>query len=375
MSDAATAVVAGEGGTGKNMTESKSDVQSRTWKQILGRLTTNADLSSDDTSWAMDEIMSDNATAAQIAAFGVALKMKGPTPAEVRGLADTMLAHATLVECDPMAVDVVGTGGDGADTVNISTMAALVAASAGARVVKHGNRAASSRSGTTDVLEALGVKFGLGPGGVATTVRDVGIGFCFAPVYHPALRFAGPPRKEIGIPTVFNVLGPLTNPGRPRSGLIGCAFGPLVRVVAEVFAERGTSALVVRGDDGLDEITLSTTTTAYVVSGGSVTETKVDPADFGIDYVPIEALKGGDASVNAGIAHAVFAGDRGPVRDAVLLNAAAALTAFDGISGGIEAGDLNAHLGDGVERAAQAIDSGATAELLGRWVTRSNELD
>ncbi len=357
------------------MTESKTDAPSRTWKHILGALTSDADLSSDDTSWAMDEIMSDNATAAQIAAFGVALKMKGPTPAEVRGLADSMLAHASLVECNRLAVDVVGTGGDGADTVNISTMAALVAASAGARVVKHGNRAASSRSGTTDVLEALGVKFGLGPDGVATTVRDVGIGFCFAPVYHPALRFAGAPRKEIGIPTVFNVLGPLTNPGRPRSGLIGCAFSPLVKVMAEVFAERGASALVVRGDDGLDEITLSTTTTVYVVSGGSVTETKIDPVDLGLEYVPIEALRGGDAAVNADIAHAVFAGDRGPVRDAVLLNAAAALTAFDGISGGIEVGDLNARLVDGMARAAQSVDSGQTADLLSRWVTRSNELD
>ena len=342
---------------------------------VLGALTSHADLSSEDTSWAMDEIMSGNATAAQIAAFGVALKMKGPTPGEVRGLADSMLAHATLVDCDPVAVDVVGTGGDGADTVNISTMAALVAASAGARVVKHGNRAASSQSGTTDVLEALGVKFGLGPAGVATTVRDVGIGFCFAPVYHPALRFAGPPRKEIGIPTVFNVLGPLTNPGRPRAGLIGCAFAPLVSVVAEVFAERGASALVVRGDDGLDEITLSTTTTVYVVSDGAVTEAKIDPRVLGLDLVPIEALKGGNAATNAAIAHAVFAGDRGPVRDAVLLNAAAALTAFDGISGGIDPVQLDARLADGLERAAKAIDTGATTDLLNRWVSRSNELD
>ena len=177
------------------MNRSNSVEPSRTWKQILGALTSGGDLGAADTGWAMDEIMSDNATSAQIAAFGVALKMKGPTPAEVLGLADSMLAHATLVECDRHAVDVVGTGGDGADTVNISTMSAIVAASAGARVVKHGNRAASSQSGTTDVLEALGVAFGLGPLGVAATVRDVGIGFCFAPVYHPALRFAGPPRK------------------------------------------------------------------------------------------------------------------------------------------------------------------------------------
>ncbi|MGA9871941.1 MAG: anthranilate phosphoribosyltransferase [Rhodococcus sp. (in: high G+C Gram-positive bacteria)] len=357
------------------MTESNTSAQIRTWKKVLGALTSGTDLGSADTSWAMDEIMSGDATAAQIAAFGVALKMKGPTPAEVRGLADSMLSHATLVESEPLSVDVVGTGGDGADTVNISTMAAMVVASAGSSVVKHGNRAASSQSGTTDVLEALGVKFGLGPVGVAATVRDVGIGFCFAPVYHPALRFAGPPRKEIGIPTVFNVLGPLTNPGRPRAGLIGCAFESLVPVVAQVFADRGTSALVVRGDDGLDEITLSTTTTVHVVSNGAVTEAKIDPRDHGFDYVPIEALKGGDAAFNAQVAHSVFAGAAGPVRDAVLLNAAAALTAFDGMDGGIDVGDLPVLLERGLARAARAVDSGATARLLGRWVTRSNELD
>ncbi len=357
------------------MTEPRHGEQARTWRAVLGALSSNVDLTSGDTGWAMDEIMSDNATPAQIAAFGVALKMKGPTPAEVRGLADAMLAHATLVDSEPNAVDVVGTGGDGADTVNISTMAAIVVASAGGRVVKHGNRAASSQSGTTDVLEALGVKFGLGPAGVATSVREVGIGFCFAPVYHPALRFAGPARKEIGIPTVFNVLGPLTNPGRPRAGLIGCAFESLVPVVAEVFAERGTSALVVRGDDGLDEITLSTTTTVYVVSGGVVTAVKIDPRTFGMKLVPIGELKGGDAAFNARVAHEVFAGRPGPVRDAVLLNAAAALTALDGIVDGIDAENLDDSLFKGLLLAADAVDSGATADLLARWVVRSNELD
>ncbi|SNT22773.1 anthranilate phosphoribosyltransferase [Rhodococcoides kyotonense] len=357
------------------MTDPKTGESQRTWKSILGALTSAIDLSAADTGWAMDEIMSDNATAAQIAAFGVALKMKGPTSAEVRGLADSMLGHANLVASEPNSVDVVGTGGDGADTVNISTMAAVVVAAAGAPVVKHGNRAASSRSGTTDVLEALGVKFGLGPAGVAQSVRDVGIGFCFAPVYHPALRFAGPARKEIGIPTVFNVLGPLTNPGRPKAGLIGCAFEALAPVVAGVFAERGTSALVVRGDDGLDEITLSTTTTVHVVSDGSVTVTTLDPRDFGLDLVPIEALRGGDAEYNAGVARAVFAGETGPVRDAVLLNAAAALAAHGGITTGLAADGLAPAVASGLTRAAKAIDSGAAADVLARWVTRSNELD
>ncbi|MFI8565099.1 anthranilate phosphoribosyltransferase [Rhodococcus sp. NPDC078407] len=339
-----------------------TDEQPRTWRRILGALTTGADLSSADTGWAMDEIMADNATAAQIAAFGVALRMKGPTPAEVSGLAESMLAHAVLVETDRDAVDVVGTGGDGADTVNISTMAAIVVAASGVRVVKHGNRAASSKSGTTDVLEALGVRVTLGAEAVASTVEQVGIGFCFAPIHHPALRFAAAPRKEIGIPTVFNVLGPLTNPGRPRAGLIGCAFEHLAPVMADVFAERGSSVLVVRGDDGLDEITLSTTTTVHVVSGGSVTVESIDPLDYGIDRAPIEALRGGDAEFNAAVAHRVFAGERGPARDAVLLNAAAAISAYHGVSG-----DLATQMRSGLTTAATTLDSGGAARLLADW--------
>jgi anthranilate phosphoribosyltransferase len=344
------------------MTAGTSDEQPRTWRRILGALTTHADLSSADTGWVMDEIMSDNATAAQIAAFGVALKMKGPTPAELEGLAHSMLSHAFLVETDRDAVDVVGTGGDGADTVNISTMAAIVVAASGIRVVKHGNRAASSKSGTTDVLEALGVRVTLGPAGVASSVEQVGIGFCFAPIHHPALRFSGPARKEIGIPTIFNVLGPLTNPGRPRAGLIGCAFENLVPVVAGVFARRGSSALVVRGDDGLDEITLSTTTTVHVVSDGTVTVDTIDPVDYGIARAPIEALRGGDAEFNAAVAHRVFAGERGPVRDAVLLNAAAAMAAYRGVSG-----NLHEQIEIGLATAATVVDNGSAARLLADW--------
>ncbi|QII01631.1 anthranilate phosphoribosyltransferase [Rhodococcoides fascians A21d2] len=339
-----------------------ADEQPRTWRRILGALTTRTDLSSADTGWAMDEIMADNATAAQIAAFGVALRMKGPTPAEVSGLAESMLSHAVLVDTDTDAVDVVGTGGDGADTVNISTMAAIVVAASGIRVVKHGNRAASSKSGTTDVLEALGVRVTLGADAVAASVEQVGIGFCFAPMHHPALRFAAAPRKEIGIPTVFNVLGPLTNPGRPRAGLIGCAFESLAPVMADVFAGRGSSVLVVRGDDGLDEITLSTTTTVHVVSGGSVTIETIDPPDYGIDRAPIEALGGGDAEFNAAVAHRVFAGEHGPVRDAVLLNAAAAIAAHQGVSG-----NLHERIEAGLATAATVVDNGSASRLLADW--------
>ncbi|ORL81498.1 anthranilate phosphoribosyltransferase [Prescottella equi] len=341
----------------------------RTWPAILGALTDGRNLTADDAAWAMDEIMSDNATSAQIAAFGVALKMKGATPPELRGLADAMLGHARSVPVSPDVVDVVGTGGDRSNTVNISTMASVVVAAAGVRVVKHGNRAASSKSGGADVLEALGVHINLGAQEVARCVEEVGIGFCFAPVFHPALRFAGAPRKEIGIPTVFNVLGPLTNPARPRAGLIGCAFEDLIEVVAGVLAERGNSALVVRGDDGLDELTTSTTSVVHVVSGGTVRTRKLDPTDLGIARVPLDALRGGDAQANAAVARGVFAGDEGPVRDAVLLNAAGALAAFDGV------GDsLQESLAAGLEKAARAIDSGAAATVLERWAALTTEL-
>ncbi|GAB2654025.1 anthranilate phosphoribosyltransferase [Prescottella soli] len=341
----------------------------RSWPAILGALTDGRDLTADDTAWAMDEIMSDAATSAQIAAFGVALKMKGPTPAELRGLADSMLGHARTVPVSPDVVDIVGTGGDRSNTVNISTMASVVVAASGIRVVKHGNRAASSKSGGADVLEALGVHINLGAADVARCVEEVGIGFCFAPVFHPALRFAGAPRKEIGIPTVFNVLGPLTNPARPRAGLIGCAFEDLIEVIAGVLAERGNSALVVRGDDGLDELTTSTTSVVHVVSGGAVTMQKLDPTDLGIARVSLDALRGGDASDNARVARGIFAGDAGPVRDAVLLNAAGAIAAFDGLEKGLEES-----LTAGLAKAAHAIDSGAAAALLERWAALTVEL-
>lgn len=354
----------------------------RSWPQVLGVLADGGDLTADDTTWVIDEIFSDNATAAQIAAFGVAMKIKGPTPAELGGMAAGMLGRAALVRVDGDAVDIVGTGGDRSGSVNISTMSSVVVAAAGVPVVKHGNRAATSKAGGADVLEALGVRLALGPDAVARCVREVGVGFCFAPLFHSGLRFAGPARKEIGIPTVFNVLGPLTNPAQPRAGLVGCAFPDLLPVIAGVFAERGASALVVRGDDGLDEITTSDTTTAWVVSGGARRAAAIDPVRVGIARVPLDALRGGDAAANAAVAREVFAGAAGPVRDAVLLNSAAAIVAYD-LSVGADAtaalaaavaaddpalGDaLHAALGAGIERAAAAVDGGKAAELLERW--------
>lgn len=350
-------------------------MSARSWPQVLGALADGSDLAAEDTAWAMSEIMSDAATSAQIAAFGVAMKIKGPTPAELSGLATGMLDHARLVKIDGDAVDIVGTGGDRSGSVNISTMSSIVVAAAGVPVVKHGNRAASSKSGGADVLEALGVRLALGPESVARCVRELGIGFCFAPVFHPALRFAGAARKEIGIPTVFNILGPLTNPAQPRAGLVGCAFTDLLPVIAGVFAERGASALVVRGNDGLDEITTSDTTAAWVVSNGQVRETTIDPTRLGIPRVDLAALRGGDAEANAEVARQLLAGAAGPVRDAVLVNSAAAIVAYDLSRGvGDPAADVHDALAAGAERAAGAIDSGRAAELLQRWVALTNTL-
>lgn len=341
----------------------------RTWPRLLNQLIDRVDLAAEDTTWAMNEIMSGSATPSQIAGFAIALRAKGETAAEVAGMAEGMLAHAKLVHVGGNAVDVVGTGGDQAHTVNISTMSALVTAAAGVPVAKHGNRSASSQCGTADVLEELGVAIELSPDAVATCVREVGIGFCFAPAFHPALRHAGPTRRELGVPTAFNVLGPLTNPARPTAGLVGCANARMAPIVAEVFARRGASVLVVRGDDNLDEITTTTTTSVWVVSGGKVREDRIDPSKLGIPAAEPRDLVGGDAAHNAQVVRDLVAGKTGPVRDAVVLNAAGAIAAFRGLSADVHA-DLEAALG----QATLALDSGAASTLLDRWTVRSTEL-
>jgi anthranilate phosphoribosyltransferase len=347
-----------------------SDVRRDTWPALLHHLVLGGDLTAEDTEWAMGQIMSGSATSAQIAGFAVGLHAKGETVAEVTGLAAGMLAHANRVTIPRRAVDVVGTGGDRSGSVNISTMSAIVTAASGVPVVKHGNRSASSKAGTADVLEALGVAIALDGPRVEVCVRELGIGFCFAPVFHPALRFAGPTRSELGIPTAFNVLGPLTNPAQPAAGLVGCAFPKLAPVVAEVFAGRpDASVLVVRGDDGLDEITTSTTSSVWVVANGEVRHERVDPADFDLRPARAEDLRGGDATHNAEVIRRLVAGELGPVRDAVLLNAAGAVAAYRGFSG-----DLTADLQAGLQQVAQAIDSGAAADLLAHWTSFSTSI-
>jgi anthranilate phosphoribosyltransferase len=339
-------------------------VSDRSWPGLLSVLLRRDDLSADDTAWAMGEIMAGEATSAQIAGFVVALRAKGESAEEMDGLVRAMLDRAHRIEVPGPAVDVVGTGGDRAHTVNISTMAALVVAGTGARVVKHGNRAASSSCGAADVLEELGVALTLTPEEVAEVGRDVGITFCFAQVFHPAFRHASGPRRELGIATAFNFLGPLTNPAQPGAQAIGCADARMAPVMAEVFARRGTSALVVRGDDGLDELTTATTSRVWRVANGSVDEESVDPGSLGIARADASELRGGDAAFNAAVVRSVLAGDRGPVRDAVLLNAAAALVALD-----VSSAPLNEALSGGLVRAAEAVDSGAAAAALDRWIS------
>ncbi|MCO1655847.1 anthranilate phosphoribosyltransferase [Pseudonocardia humida] len=332
------------------------------WPGLLRRLLSGENLSTEDTAWVMDRVLSDEASPVQLAGFLVALRAKGETPDEVAGLAAAMLQHARRVDVPVRAVDVVGTGGDQANTVNISSMAAVVVAAAGVPVVKHGNRAASSATGTADVLEALGIAIDLPSDGVAACVAEVGIGFCFARVFHPAMRHAGPVRAELGVPTAMNLLGPLTNPAQPAAGLVGCADSRLAPVIAEVFASRGASALVVRGDDGLDELTTTTTSTVRVVGDGEVRTFSLDPSAFGIAPATREDLRGGDAAANARAFRDVLAGGPGPVRDAVLLNAAGAVVAFDGPHA-----DPLAAFPAALDRVAAAVDSGAATRLLARW--------
>jgi anthranilate phosphoribosyltransferase len=337
-----------------------------TWPGLFGRLLAGTDLSATDTGWAMREVMTGSATPAQIAAFTVALRAKGESPEEVAGLAAEMLAQATPVELPVDCVDIVGTGGDGAHTVNISTMAAVVAAAAGVPVAKHGGRAASSSSGAADVLEALGVVIDLPAAAVARCVQEAGIGFFFAPVFHPGMRHAGAPRREMGIATVFNFLGPLTNPARPVASAIGCADPRMAPVMAQVLARRGMRALVFRGDDGLDELTTATTSAVWVVRDGEVEPDRVDPSVLGIPPSPADALRGGSPEVNADVFRRVMEGEPGPVRDAVLLNAAAALAAF-----APRAERLHDALAAGLARTAAAVDDGRAAAQLDRWISVS----
>ncbi len=340
-----------------------------TWASLITDLLDSRDLSIGEASWAMREVMAGRATSAQLAGFLIALRAKGETVDEIVGFRDAVLENAEPLDVDPMALDIVGTGGDRFKTVNVSTMASVVAAAAGARVVKHGNRAASSASGASDVIGALGIDLSLEPVRVAQVLEEVGITFAFAAKFHPGFRHAGPTRSELGVPTVFNFLGPLCNPARPEASAVGVANADKIPLIVGVFQTRGATALVFRGDDGLDELTTTGHSHIWEVSRGLVTEHDLDPADVGIARTSIESLRGGDAAHNAAIARATLAGEPGPVRDIVLLNAAAGLVAWQLAQDSTQSHrDIRERFAEQLVVAAEAIDSGAATAKLDAWV-------
>lgn len=340
------------------------------WDHIFSTLSSGVEISAASATWAMTQILEGAADKEIIKSFLLAMKNKGETSNEVSALVDAMYSKANLIQIPDRAVDIVGTGGDGFNTINISTAAAIVTTAAGARTIKHGNRAATSKSGAADLLQNLGIDINLDGASVAECVRQLGIGFAFAPKFHGAMRHAAEARKELGVPTIFNILGPLANPARPSFVAIGVARAELLSIVAEVLAKRGCEGFVFRGDDGLDEISSSTTTKVLVINNGQIREESFDPGEIGLENYPLSALVGGTPEDNAEITRAIFNGKSGAHREAVLINAAAAIAAFKGdFTLGVAQQFANGYV-----LAKQAIDSGAAAQLVVRWAALSNEL-
>lgn len=339
------------------------------WPALLTQLLDGENLSIAEATWAMNEMVGGTATPSQIAAFLIALRAKGETVDEVVGFRDAVLEHSLTLPVNPRALDIVGTGGDRHRTVNVSTMASIVAASTGVPVLKHGNRAASSASGSSDVLGELGLNLDLEPEGVARVFDEVGISFAFAALFHPGFRHVGETRREIGVPTLFNFLGPLCNPARPEATALGCASLDRVPLMVGVFQTRDASALVFRGDDGLDELTTTGHSHMWEISRGRVVEHDLNPSDLGIPRATLDDIRGGSPEDNAKIVHRVLGGEAGAVRDIVVLNAAAGLVAFDLAESPstIEDSILD-RLRAKMEICADAIDSGASAAKLAEWV-------
>ncbi len=334
-------------------------------RESIDTVVSGQSLSMEDASLVMREIMEGEATPAQLGAFLTALALKGETTQEIAGMAKVMREMALQVKVDGELIDTVGTGGDGKNTFNISTATAFVAAGAGLKVAKHGNRAASGSCGSADVLEALGVQIELSPEAVAQCVNEVGVGFMFAPGFHPAMRYAGPVRREIGIRTVFNILGPLTNPAGAQTQLLGVAFPELGGIMAEVLGFLGSHhAMIVHGHVGLDEISLSGDTSVWEVRGGEVEEWTLHVEDTGLPETPIEAIQGGTKEENAATMRRVFQGEQGPVRDMVLLNSAGVLMV----------GDKAESIRKGVEMSAGIIDSGAALAKLDQMIEVTQRL-
>ena len=337
------------------------------WPQLLAKLLRGEDLSSDDAQVAMNAVLLGEATSAQIAAFVVSLRSKGETSDELQGMLAAVIEASEAVPLDAKissrAIDIVGTGGDKSHSVNISTMAAFVVAGAGVPVCKHGNRAASSKCGTADVLEALGVKIDLDGDGVARCVERAGMGFCFAPKFHPAFRHAGPTRKELGVPTAFNLLGPMANPAQVSYMVVGVGDPGVAHKMAHAIAGRGVSrAWVVHGHGGLDELSLSGDCSVVEIDRGNLSEFVVNAKDFGLQPADVTAVRGGDPAHNAKVIRDTFSGTRGAVRDIVVFNAAA----------GLVVAGVSSNMLDGVERAQASIDSGAANNVVDALIATSN---
>jgi len=339
------------------------------WPGVLGHILAGESLDADAAEAVLSEVLDGEAAPSQVAALLVALRARGETETEMAGFVRSLLAHAEVVRVEGDVLDVVGTGGDRLQSINVSTLAACIAAGAGARVCKHGNRAQSSSVGTADVLEALGVAVELGPAGVARCVTEVGMGFCFAPRFHPAMRYVGPVRRELGIPTVFNFLGPLANPARARHQLVGVSDPSMALRMAGVLGANGSlRAMVVYADDGLDELSVTSPSTVLDLTADGhghyeVQTQRLDAVDLGFARASMEDLRGGDAAFNAAVIHAVLAGEQSPRRDIGVLNAAAAL-----VVGGLAAG-----LAQGIEMAEASVDEGRARAVLDRLVTVSQQ--
>jgi anthranilate phosphoribosyltransferase len=337
------------------------------WPALLNELIAGNHLTAVQSSAVMSTILTGDATPAQIAGFAVALRAKGETAEELAGMLGAVMDAAAIVPLTDTeradCVDVVGTGGDGSHSINVSTMAAIVAAAAGAPVCKHGNRSASSKAGTADVFELLGVHLELSPEGVARCVREAGIGFCFAPAFHPAFRFAGPPRREMGVPTAFNLLGPMANPGRVKRQLIGVANPTFARPMVDALAQQGMNVAWVVHGGGLDELTTTGPSTVLALRDGEVSEFAIDPADLGLAPATADDIRGGSPENNAEAVRRVLAGDLGPHRDIVVLNAGAALV----VAGRVDT------VAAGLDLAGAAIDDGRAAATLAKMADVSQD--
>ena len=354
---------------------------SQSWSKVLGQLESKSDLTKSDAVWAMEQIMSGEATEEEMARFLVSLRAKGETLEEISGFVDVMLANALPIPVSNDAIDIVGTGGDQLGTVNISTMAAILTAACGYPVLKHGSRSASGKTGSSEMLEALGVNLNLSPEKLAQVFKATGITFFFAPMFHPSLKHVGPTRKRLGIPTTFNFLGPLSNPAQPIATALGVANEQMAPLLAAEMALRGRTALVFRGSDGLDELTTTGPSAIWVVFGGKVSQKTFVPSDIGIKHASVDQLLGGNAEENALVARAIFGentgfvGDKAPIQDIVALNAAAGITAYElSKLSSIDQFDLNESLSRNFVRAHEAMSNGSALAKLNQWVQMTQEL-